>query len=227
MAEDVKNIAVEEKEATIAFGAKERKLITDPLHLNNPLTVQVLGICSAMAVTSQVYPSLIMAVAVVFVTAFSSLIISLLRNSVPSSIRMIVQLLVIAALVQVVSLVLGAFAYSAYESLAVFIGLIITNCIVMGRLEAFAMANRPWQSFLDGVGNGLGYGFILVAMAVIRELFGKGTIMGLEILNPIFGLFGATYTPNNLMVLPAASLFVIGLMIWVQRGLDDRLVDIS
>lgn len=235
MAEDVKNIAVEEKEAAIAFGANERKLITDPLHLNNPLTVQVLGICSAMAVTSQVYPSLIMAVAVVFVTAFSSLIISLLRNSVPSSIRMIVQLLVIAALVQVVSLVLGAFAYSAYESLAVFIGLIITNCIVMGRLEAFAMANTPWKSFLDGIGNGLGYGIILVIIAFFRELFGKGTLFNYKIIGKTHEyLINTTdhfllwwYEPNNLMVLFPSAMFVIGIIVWVHRSWNKDLVDVS
>jgi len=224
MAEETSNVAVEEKEPAFAFGKKEAKLITDPLNDNNPITVQVLGICSALAVTSQVYPSLIMAIALIFVCAFSNLLISLLRKSIPSSIRMIVQLLVIAGLVQIVEIVLGAFAYSAYESLAVFIGLIITNCIVMGRLEAFAMANKPWQSFLDGIGNGLGYGFILVAMAVVRELFGKGTLMGMEIMQPFMALFGTTYTPNNLMVLPAASLFIIGIFIWVQRSVNRKLV---
>lgn len=227
MAEETQNVAVEEKEPAIAFGKKEIKLITDPLNDNNPVTVQVLGICSALAVTSQVYPSLIMSVALLFVCAFSNLTISLLRKSIPGSIRMIVQLLVIAGLVQIVEIVLGAFFYSAYESLAVFIGLIITNCIVMGRLEAFAMANRPWQSFLDGVGNGLGYGFILVAMAIIRELFGKGSFMGWDIMGPFMALFGTTYTPNNLMVLPAASLFIIGVFIWIQRSLNRKLVDIS
>lgn len=227
MAEETQNIAVEEKKPGLSFGKEEAKLITDPLNDNNPITVQVLGICSALAVTSQVYPSLIMAVALIFVCAFSNLIISLLRNTIPTSIRMIVQLLVIAGLVQIVEIVLGAFAYSAYESLAVFIGLIITNCIVMGRLEAFAMANRPWQSFLDGIGNGLGYGFILVAMAVIRELFGKGTFMGMEIMQPFMALLGTTYTPNNLMVLPAASLFIIGIFIWIQRSLNRKLIDIS
>jgi len=200
---------------------KDSKLILDPLADNNPNTIQVLGICSALAVTSQVYPSLIMSVALLFVCAFSNLTISLLRKSIPGSIRMIVQLLVIAGLVQIVEIVLGAFFFSAYESLAVFIGLIITNCIVMGRLEAFAMANRPWQSFLDGVGNGLGYGFILVAMAIIRELFGKGSFMGWVVLSPEW------YTPNNLMVLPAASLFIIGIFIWIQRSLNRKLIDIS
>jgi Na+-transporting NADH:ubiquinone oxidoreductase subunit D len=162
-----------------------------------------------------------MAVALIFVCAFSSLIISLLRKSIPSSIRMIVQLLVIASLVQIVDIVLGALAYSAYEQLSVFIGLIITNCIVMGRLEAFAMGeNTPWQAFLDGIGNGLGYGWILVAMAVVREIFGKGTLVG-------YSIMPDSYVLNNLMVLPASSLFVIGVFIWIQRALDPSLVDKS
>jgi Na+-transporting NADH:ubiquinone oxidoreductase subunit D len=211
MATDTKNAV---------FGKKERKLITDPIDDNNPVTVQVLGVCSALAVTSQVYPALIMAVGVTFVTAFSNLVTSMLRKSIPSSIRMIVQLLIVAALVQVVEMLLGAFAYSAYEMLSVFIGLIITNCIVMGRLEAYAMANKPWQSFLDGIGNGLGYGFILIIMAVIRELTGKGSFMG-------WNLLGDWYIPNNLMVLPCASLFLIGIIIWLQRARNKKLVDIS
>ena len=212
---------VEEKQPAIAFGKKERKLITDPLNDNNPITVQVLGICSALAVTSQVMPSLVMSVALIFVCAFASLIVSLLRNSIPGSIRMIVQLMVIAGLVQIVEIVLGAFAYDAYEQLSVIIGLIITNCIVMGRLEAFAMANKPWQSFLDGIGNGLGYGFILVAMAVVRELFGKGQLMGMQVLPK------DVYVANNLMVLPAASLFVIGVFIWIQRAWNTKLIEES
>jgi Na+-transporting NADH:ubiquinone oxidoreductase subunit D len=220
MAEEVKNVAIEDKEPIFAFGKKELKLITDPLNDDNPVTVQVLGICSALAVTSQVLPSLIMGVALIFVTAFSNLIISLLRKTIPSSIRLIVQLLVIAGLVQMVELVLGAFAYSAYEQLSVFIGLIITNCIVMGRLEAFAMANKPWQSFLDGIGNGLGYAFILLALAVVRELFGKGAFMGWRIMPD-------AYVANNLMVLPCASLLIIAVFIWLQRSWNRKLVDIS
>lgn len=211
-------MATEIKESV--FSKKERKLIIDPIDDNNPVTVQVLGVCSALAVTSQVYPALIMTIGVVFVTAFSNLITSLLRKSIPSSIRMIVQLLIVAALVQVVELLLGAFAYSAYEMLSVFIGLIITNCIVMGRLEAYAMANKPWQSFLDGIGNGLGYGFILIIMAVVREITGKGSFMGWKVLPE-------WYIPNNLMVLPCASLFLIGVIIWLQRARNTKLVDIS
>ncbi|MFK7796452.1 MAG: NADH:ubiquinone reductase (Na(+)-transporting) subunit D [Aureispira sp.] len=209
----------EKKEKGGLIGPQEVKLLKDPLHSNNPITIQVLGICSALAVTGSVYKSLVMAVALIFVCASASLIISLLRNTIPSSIRMIVQLLVIAGLVQIVEIVLGAVAYTAYVELSVFIGLIITNCIVMGRLEAFAMGNKPWQAFLDGVGNGLGYGWILVAMAVVRELFGKGTFMGWVILSPEY------YTANNLMVLPASSLFVIGIFIWIQRAWDPSLVE--
>lgn len=208
------------KEKSSLFGKEEMQLLKDPLHSNNPITIQVLGICSALAVTGSVYKSLVMAVALIFVCATSSLIISLLRNSIPNSIRLIVQLLVIAGLVQIVEIVLGAFAYTAYVELAVFIGLIITNCIVMGRLEAFAMGNRPWQSFIDGIGNGIGYGWILVAMAVVRELFGKGTFMG-------WAVMPESYVANNLMVLPASSLFVIGIFIWIQRALDPSLVDKS
>lgn len=199
------------------LGKKELKLLSDPMNDNNPITVQVLGICSALAVTSQVIPALIMTVGVVFVAAFSNLIISLMRKSIPNSIRMVVQLLVVASLVQVVEIVLGAFMYSVYESLSVFIGLIITNCIIMGRLEAYAMANKPWQSFLDGVGNGLGYGFILVVMAIIRELLGKGSLMGITILPANW------YVANNLMVLPCASLFIIGCIIWIQRSFNKKL----
>ena len=225
--------AVEEKAPL--FGKKEKLLITDPLNDNNPITVQVLGICSALAVTTLVIPSLVISVAVVFVCAFSNLIISLLRNTIPKQIRMIVQLVVIATLVTIVELTLKAMNFEVYKQLSVFIGLIITNCIVMGRLEAFAMANKPWRSFLDGIGNGLGYGAILVAVAVIREVFGKGSFAGIKIIgnNPEFlidtttsAMFG-WYSPNNLMVLPAAAMFIIGVIIWIQRSYNPKLVDIS
>jgi len=211
---------IQEKESVLAFGKKERKILIDPINDKNPITVQVLGVCSALAVTSQVYPALIMAIGVTLVTAFSNLVTSALRKTIPNSIRMIIQLLIVAALVQIVEMLLGAFAYSAYEMLSVFIGLIITNCIVMGRLEAYAMANKPWRSFLDGVGNGLGYGFILVVMAIVRELFGKGSFMGWRIMPD-------AYVVNNLMVLPCASLFLIGIVIWIQRGANRKLIDIS
>jgi len=206
------------KEESSLFGAKERKLLLDPLNDDNPVTVQVLGVCSALAVTSQVKPALIMALGLTIVTAMSNLVISMMRTSIPSAIRMIVQLLVVAALVQIVSDVLQAFVYDVYAELSVFIGLIITNCIVMGRLEAFAMANKPWQSFIDGIGNGLGYGVILIIMATIREILGKGTWFGFTILSPEW------YVPNNLMLLPCASLFLMGVIIWIQRGFNTKLV---
>lgn len=229
----------EVKEKEPLFGKKERQLITDPLTDNNPITIQVLGICSALAVTSLVLPSLVMSIAVVFVTAFSSLFTSLLRNYIPKAVRMIVQLVIIATLVTIVELTLKYLNYPVYKSLSVYIGLIITNCIVMGRLEAFAMANKPWRALLDGIGNGLGYGVILVAVAFFRELFGKGSLFagsGIELLiigpsadymiNTTSGWM-SWYSNNNLMVLPAAAMFLIGIFIWIQRARNPKLVDIS
>lgn len=221
------------KEAEPLFGKKEQKLISDPLNDNNPITVQVLGICSALAVTSLVYPSFVMAIAVIFVCAFSSLFTSLLRNRIPKSVRMIVQLVIIATLVTVVNLALQALNYPVYKQLSVYIGLIITNCIVMGRLEAFAMANKPWRSFLDGIGNGLGYGAILIIVGVIREIFGKGTLFAgspieLKLIGSADSLINIPgYQNNNLMVLPAAAMFIIGILIWIQRSYNTKLVDIS
>ena len=240
-------IQAPEVEKEPLFGKTEKKLLTDPLNDNNPITVQVLGICSALAVTSLVYPSMVMAVAVVFVCAFSSLFTSLIRNKIPKSVRMIVQLVIIATLVTMVELTLKRYNYPIYKQLSVYIGLIITNCIVMGRLEAFAMANKPWRSFLDGIGNGLGYGGILIIIALIRELFGKGTLFaGSPVQINIIGKSNATvsylintaaesgigtwfswYSNNNLMVLPAAAMFIIGVLIWIQRSYNTKLVDIS
>ena len=239
MAETAQAVELQEKEPL--FGAKEKRLLTDPLSDNNPITIQVLGICSALAVTTLVVPSLVMAVAVVFVTAFSNLIISLLRNVIPKQVRMIVQLVVIATLVTIVELTLKAVNFEVYKQLSVFIGLIITNCIVMGRLEAFAMANKPWRSFLDGIGNGLGYGLILVAIAVVRELFGKGSLFAgspaeMKIIgaSPEYmintlaeGSWFGWYSNNNLMVLPVAAMFIIGIFIWIQRSRNPALVDVS
>ena len=224
-----------EKKSSIAFGKAERKLLTDPLNDNNPITVQVLGICSALAVTTLLNKAIVMAIAVVFVTAFSNLITSILRKYIPKQVRMIVQLVIIAFLVTVVELSLKAINYPIYKELSVFIGLIITNCIVMGRLEAFAMANNPYRAFLDGLGNGLGYGVILIAIAAIREFFGKGSLLNYKIIGPsseylidtntsfIFGW----YEPNNLMVLFPSAMFVIGIIIWGQRAWNKKLVDIS
>ncbi len=242
MAETTTAAPIKEKEPL--FGKKEKRLLTDPLNDNNPITVQVLGVCSALAVTTQVYPSVVMAVAVTLVTGFSNLTTSLVRNAIPNQIRMIVQLVIIATLVTIVELILKAFNYAVWKQLSVFIGLIITNCIVMGRLEAYAMANKPWRSFLDGIGNGLGYGAILIIVAVLRELFGKGTLFaGSPIEMHIIGASNSStqymintaaegswfgwYANNNLMVLPAAALFLIGIIIWVQRAHNPKLVDIS
>lgn len=217
------------------WGKKEKALITDPLHMDNPITVQVLGVCSALAVTTMIKPALIMGISVVLVTGFANLTVSLLRNSVPKQIRMIVQLVVIAALVTVVEQFLKAFSYDVWKQLSVFIGLIITNCIVMGRLEAFAMANKPWKSFLDGLGNGMGYAWILVAVAAIREFFGRGALMGFKIIGPSPDFLINTqsspllswYQPNGLMVLPAAAMFLIATIIWIQRSRTQKLIDIS
>ncbi len=235
MADTQTDVAVKPKDKAFAFGKKEKALITDPFNDNNPITIQVLGICSALAVTTLVLPSVVMSIAVVFVIAFSALIISLLRNSIPKQVRMIVQLVVIATLVTVVELVLKALNYDVYKQLSVFIGLIITNCIVMGRLEAFSMANRPWRSFLDGLGNGLGYGAILIIIAVVRELFGKGSLLGYQIIgntddfmiNTTTSWMFGWYANNNLMVLPAAAMFIVGIIIWIQRSMYPRLVDAS
>lgn len=217
------------------LGKKERKLLVDPLNDNNPITVQVLGICSALAVTTLVSKALVMAIAVTLVVAFSNLIISLLRKGIPKQIRMIVQLVVIAALVTVVELMLKAINYPIWKELSVYIGLIITNCIVMGRLEAFAMANKPWQSFLDGIGNGMGYGIILIIVSTFREIFGKGSFLGFKLIGPSSEYLIDTttnpwfswYMPNNVMVLPAAALFIIGIIIWIQRSRNPKLIDIS
>ena len=235
---------IEKKEPLFGFGKKERKLLTDPLNDNNPITVQVLGICSALAVTTLLVPSIVITVAVIFVCAFSNLITSLLRKSIPKQVRMIVQLVIIATLVTVVELTLKAVNYDIYKQLSIFIGLIITNCIVMGRLEAFAMANSPWKSFLDGVGNGVGYGVILIIVAFFRELFGKGSLLAgspleMKIIGATpeywintaaesgIGTWFSWYSNNNLMVLPAAAMFLIAILIWVHRAWNPKLVDIS
>lgn len=226
---------VTKSEPAIKFGKEEKKLLKDPLHINNPITVQVLGVCSALAVTTMVKPALIMGVAVTLVTGFANLVISLMRNSIPKQIRMIVQLVVIATLVTIVELVLKAFSYDVWKQLSVFIGLIITNCIVMGRLEAFAMANKPWPSFMDGIGNGLGYAWILVAVAAVRELFGRGAILGFKIfgagddflINTASSPLMSWYQPNGLMVLPASAMVIIAVIIWIQRARETSLVDVS
>jgi len=192
-----------------------KKVIVEPLVSNNPITLQVLGICSALAVTSQMSTSLIMALALTLVTAFSSAAISAIRNHIPSSIRIIVQMTIIASLVIVVDQILKAFAYDVSKQLSVFVGLIITNCIVMGRAEGYAMKNPPLESFMDGIGNGLGYSLILIIVAFFRELFGSGKLLGIEILK--LTKDGGWYDPNGLMLLPPSAFFIIGLIIWGVR----------
>ena len=212
------------------FSKKNKKLVTDPLTDNNPVTVQVLGICSALAITVQVEQGIVMGVAVLFVLVLGNLIISLLRNLIPSRIRIIVQLVVVAALVIIVNEVLKAFLPDVSEKLSVFVGLIITNCIIMGRFEAFAMANKPWPSIMDGVGNGLGYAGLLILVAVFRELFGSGTLLGIQIFGNSLpgeetGLYAMGYMNNNMMILPPMALIIVGVIIWVQRSRNKSLIE--
>jgi len=207
------------------FSAKNLRLLMGPFNSNNPITVQVLGICSALAVTVQMKPALVMALSVTIVTGFSNLIISLLRNGIPPRIRIIVQLVVIAALVIIVDQLLKAFVYDVSKKLSVFVGLIITNCIIMGRLEAFAMANRPWPSLLDGIGNGFGYGMILLVVSFFRELLGSGKIFGLQVIPDSFYQLG--YVNNGLVILPPMALILVGVIIWVHRSMNRDLIDKS
>ncbi len=226
---------IEKKSGGIAFGKKERKLVTDPLNDNNPITVQVLGICSALAVTTGMKNATVMAIAVVFVCIGANVITSMMRNAIPKQVRMIVQLVIIATLVTIVELTLKAVAFDSYKQLSVFIGLIITNCIVMGRLEAFAMGNKPYESALDGLGNGLGYGIILLAVAFFRELLGKGELYGYKLIggteeylvNTATSSWLGWYQNNNLMVLFPSAMFVIGILIWAHRAWNPKLVDVS
>lgn len=204
------------------FSAKYLKLLKDPINKNNPITVQVLGICSALAVTVKLKPAIVMALSVAIVTGFSNLIISLFRDQIPPRIRIIVQLVVIAALVILVDQILKAFVYDVSKQLSVFVGLIITNCIVMGRLEAFAMANKPWPSLLDGLGNGAGYGLILIIVAFFRELLGSGTILGFALPQ---ALFETGYKNNGLLILPPMALITVGVIIWVQRARNKDLIE--
>jgi Na+-transporting NADH:ubiquinone oxidoreductase subunit D len=195
---------------------KRKEMLVDPLVDNNPITLQVLGICSALAVTSSLQVAFVMAVAVTFVTGFSSMFISMIRNQIPGSIRIIVQMVIIASLVILVDQLLKAYAFEISKTLSVFVGLIITNCIVMGRAEAFAMKNPPIDSFIDGVGNGLGYGLILMLVGVIRELFGAGSLFGITIFETVNN--GGWYVPNGMLLLPPSAFFIIGLIIWVFRS---------
>lgn len=208
------------------FSKRNIKLLSNPLNDSNPITVQVLGICSALAVTAQLKPSVVMALSVVAVMAFSNVITSLLRNTIPNRIRIIVQLVIIASLVILVDQVLKAFVYDVSKQLSVFVGLIITNCIIMGRLEAFALGNRPWPSLLDGIGNGAGYGLILIIVGFLRELFGSGSIYGFQVIpNSWYVANGGFYENNGMMILPPMALITIGIIIWVQRSRNSKLIE--
>lgn len=210
-----------EKEAL--FSAKNLQSLLGPLSKNNPVIVQVLGICSALAVTAQLKPAIVMALSVTVVTAFSNVILSVMRNTIPNRIRIIVQLVVVAALVIIVDQLLKAYVYDVSKQLSVFVGLIITNCIIMGRIEAFALANKPWPSLLDGIGNGLGYGLILVIVGFFRELFGSGTLFGFKVIPQIFYDWG--YSNNGLMILPPMALILVGIIIWVHRSRNKDLIE--
>lgn len=205
------------------FSKKNLKLLTDPINKNNPITVQVLGVCSALAVTVKLEPAIVMALSVTFVTAMSNFVLALLRNTIPKRIRIIVQLVIVAALVIIVDQFLKAYVFDVSKQLSVFVGLIITNCIVMGRLEAFAMANKPWPSFVDGIGNGLGYGAILVIVSFFRELLGNGTLLGMKIIPQSF--YDAGYMNNGFIILPPMALIIVGVIIWIQRSRNKELIE--
>ena len=210
------------------FSKKNRKLVTDPLTDNNPITIQVLGICSALAITVQVEQAFWMSVSVLFVLVMGNMVISMLRNMIPSRIRIIVQLVVVASLVIIVDQLLAAFVPDVSEKLSVFVGLIITNCIIMGRFEAFAMGNKVGPSLMDGLGNSLGYAWILILVALVRELFGSGTIWGFPIFGDYIegnGLYSLGYVNNNMMILPPMALIIVGIIIWVQRSRNKELIE--
>lgn len=205
------------------FSKENRAAFTAPLNLDNPVAVQVLGICSALAVTSQLEPAIVMGLSVAVITAFSNVIISLIRKTIPNRIRIIVQLVVVAALVTLVAQVLKAYAYDVSVQLSVYVGLIITNCILMGRLEAFAMMNAPWPSFLDGLGNGLGYAWVLVVVGFVRELLGNGTVLGLRVIpESLYATNGGFYVNNGMMTMPAMALILVGCLIWAHRAINKE-----
>ena len=206
------------------FSKKRMTLLRDPLNDSNPITVQALGVCSALAITVQLKPAIVMAISVMVVLSVANVLISFMRKLIPSRIRIIVQLVVIAALVILVDEVLKAFVYDVSKELSVFVGLIITNCIIMGRLEAFGMANRPWESFLDGIGSSFGYAWILIVVAFFRELLGSGTLYGYPVLEKI-GLYETGYENNGMMILPPMALITVGIIIWIQRMKNEKLIE--
>lgn len=216
-------MSTEVKEKEALFSKKNRQLLTNPLDDDNPITVQVLGICSALAITVKLEPAIVMSLSVLFVLGMGNVVISLMRNIIPSRIRIIVQLVVVASLVIIVDQVLKAYVFDVSKQLSVFVGLIITNCIVMGRFEAFALGNTPWKSFLDGVGNSAGYGLILVIVAFFRELFGSGQLFGQQIVPQ--AMYDAGYMNNGMMLLPPMALIVVGIIIWVQRARNTKLYE--
>ena len=226
-------VAIEEKKKVVKereplFSKKNKKLITDPLDENNPITIQVLGICSALAVTVQMKAAVVMSVAVLFVLILANVSISLIRNLIPNRIRIIVQLVVVAALVIIVDQVLKAYLFDVSKELSVFVGLIITNCIIMGRLEAFALGNKPWPSALDAIGNSLGYGMVLVIVSFFKELFGSGKLFGFEIFGNATeqtGLYAMWYMDNGLMLLPPSSLIIVAVYIWIQKLRNPSLIE--
>ena len=220
---EVKDIVVKQPKESL-FSKKNKKLLSDPLNDANPITVQVLGICSALAITVQVEQALVMSASVLFVMIGGNVIVSMLRNVIPSRIRIIVQLVIVASLVIIVDQVLKAYLPDVAEKLSVFVGLIITNCIIMGRLEAFGMANDPWDSFLDGLGNSFGYAWILIAVAFFRELLGSGTLFGYPVLESL-GVYKLGYENNGMMILPPMALITVGVIIWIQRVKNIKLVE--
>jgi len=218
----------EVKQKEPLFSKKNKGLMSDPLFDNNPITIQVLGICSALAITAQLKASIVMSLAVLFVLGMGNVVISLMRNIIPSKIRIIVQLVIVATLVIIVDLVLKAYAYELSKELSVFVGLIITNCIIMGRFEAFALGNGPWKSFLDGIGNAAGYGLILIIVGFFRELLGSGTLLGYQVLgDPIekTGLYATGYENNGFMLLAPMALITVGIIIWIQRSRNQSLIE--
>jgi len=208
---------------SIFSSSKNFKLLANPLNMENPVTVQILGICSALAVTVKLKPAIVMGLSVIVVTAVSNLVISAMRNYIPPRIRIIVQLVVVAAMVILVDQLLRAFVFDVSKQLSVYVGLIITNCIIMGRLEAFAMGNKPWPSFIDGVGNGVGYALILMLVGFIRELFGSGSILGYKVVPQAF--YDAGYINNGMMIMPTMALVLVGVIIWIQRSFNKELIE--